>query len=68
MKTQPSLHGKAADIGFAQLAAALYAVNIPLSKLLLARVAPVMMADCCILARALAWPGCPGCVRKISRP
>ena len=44
MKTQPSPHGKAAAIGFALLAAALYAVNIPLSKLLLARVAPVMMA------------------------
>ena len=68
MKTQPSPHGKAAAIGFALLAAALYAVNIPLSKLLLARVAPVMMAALLYLARALAWPDCPGCVRKSSRP
>lgn len=50
--------------GFAILAAALYAVNVPLSKILIQYVEPTMMAACSIWEQAwvcqyaVAWKCC----------
>lgn len=53
---------------FAILAAALYAVNVPLSKLLLVHVQPTMMAAFLYLGAGLGLLVCSGIGRAVGRP
>lgn len=50
------------------LAAALYAVNVPLSKLLLAHIAPTMMAAFLYLGAGLGLLVCSGIGKAVGRP
>ena len=55
------MNAKTKATAFAILAAALYAVNIPLSKLLLTWVSPTMLAAFCTLELVLVF-SCTGCL------
>lgn len=54
--------------GFAVLAAALYAVNIPLSKLLLAEVGPTMLAAFLYFGAGIGLLACSGVGALLGRP